>query len=98
MDLIVQCIMGNKHTFVKVFVRIVCDRPAQVGRNIDEGVLIAHTALCNEIPLKKYTLRSILWAPKLSGLNQIVDICRKGLCYTAVSLNYSLTIQLYLHV
>ena len=60
----VQCIMGNEHTFVEVFSTIVCNRPARVGQNIHEVVLIARTALYNKIHLKNYTLRSILLGPE----------------------------------
>ena len=80
MDYFVQGIMGNEHTFVEVFFTIVCDRPAGVGRSIDEGVLMAHTALNNKIHLKNYKLISILRAPKWSGINQILDICRRACC------------------
>ena len=46
-------------------------RPARVDRNVVEGVLIAHTALYNQVHIKNYTLRTILRAPKWSCLNQI---------------------------
>ena len=52
---IVQCIMGNEHTFVEVHFRIVCDQPARVGPNFAEGVLIDHTALYNKFTQNSYT-------------------------------------------
>ena len=52
----------------------------RVGRNVDEGVLIAHIALCNKIYVKNYALLSILRVSKRSGLNQIVDILRRVCC------------------
>ena len=72
MDLIVWYNMSNKHTFVYVSVW----RRNQVGQNVDEGVLIAHTALYNKIHLKIQTLRSILQVSKWPGLNQIVQISK----------------------
>ena len=48
MNLIVQCIMGNEHTFVDVSAYLkpsgLCDWSAQVGHKVDEGVLIANIA------------------------------------------------------
>ena len=80
MDHIVQCIIGNNHTFVEVFSESCVDPPAHMGLNVDEGVLVTHTALYNKIHLKNYTLQSIYHAPKWSGLNQIVDIHRRICC------------------
>ena len=51
-----NAIWGTSTALSKIFYRIVCDRLARVGRNINEGVqnvdevvLIAHTAVCNKI-------------------------------------------------
>ena len=79
--------MRNEHTFVELFFRMVCDRPARVGRNVHEGVLIANIALHSKIHLKNYKLRSIFRAEKQSGPNPIIDIHRR-ICFvcTAVAI------------
>ena len=43
---------------------------SEVGQNVDEGVVIAYTALYSKIHLKILMLKSILQVPKCFGLSQ----------------------------